>query len=66
MKWTLIFAGPYGESVQTFDVDGDPETAARDVVASNKWLNGYSLIAAVLGQPLIRVRDDAQDSLSLQ
>lgn len=63
--WTLIFAEAYGIGVQQFVVSGDPQMEARRLAAELDWLKGHSLIAAVKGTPLIRTRDDAQDSLTL-
>lgn len=66
MTWNLIFAESHGSSVQVFATSDEPEQAARALVAEHNWLKGHTLIAAVKGAESIKVRDDAQDSLSLQ
>lgn len=66
MTWHLIFAGDFGGSVQIFATNDDPEAAARRLVAEHDWLSGHTLIAAVRGADSMKIRDDAQDSLTLQ
>ena len=66
MTWHLIFADSHGSSVQVFATSDEPERGARQLVAEHDWLRGHTLIAAVKGAELIKVRDDAQDSLTLQ
>lgn len=67
MRWSLIFADEYGCSVQVFVVSGhDPEAEARKVWSECEGLRYHSLIAAVEGEPNIRVRNSAHDTLALE
>lgn len=66
MTWHLIFAESHGSSVQVFATSDEPEQVARALLAEHDWLRGHTLIAAVKGAEAIKVRDDAQDSLTLQ
>jgi len=53
--WTLVFFD--GSSVETFDVDGDPQQAAIEIMREHPYLQ---LIAAVADAPLVLVRDSAR------
>ena len=62
MKWTLIYVGLDGNSVQTFEVNAeDPEQAARQIDTEHDWIiNGFHLVAAVEGASRVLVKDDAR------
>jgi hypothetical protein len=63
MKWTLVFAlaDLSVRSVQTFEVQGDPQRAALRLKAEQEWFDQYDVVCAVPGHGLgIRVRDDAR------
>lgn len=53
--WTLLFFD--GASVESFEVDGDPQQAAIRITREHPQLQ---LIAAVADAPLVLVRDSAR------